>query len=136
MRQALIPPELAEAARVSGFSPAIRAGDMLYLTGATGGDPATGEMPADAATQARNALTKVINILHHAGADAAAVVEMTSYHVDIRTHFPAIEAVLREVFTAPLPAWTAVGVAELRRPGALIEFRITAHCLQDPDGSA
>lgn len=126
MRRAIVPEALQEAAAASGFSPAVRAGDFLYFTGATGGD-AQGVMPPDAEAQARNALGKLHHILTTAGASPDDVVEITSYHRDIDTTFAPIETVIRETFAAPLPAWTAVEVAKLRRPGALIEFRVIAH---------
>lgn len=128
MRQAIVPDALKEAAAATGFSPAIRAGGFLFLTGATGGRP-DGTMPDAASDQARIALDKAQTVLDAAGATEADVVEMTSYHVDIETYFAAIQRVLEEVFSPPLPAWTAVEVAGLRRPGALVEFRIVA---QDP----
>ncbi|MFT7135875.1 MAG: enamine deaminase RidA (YjgF/YER057c/UK114 family) [Akkermansiaceae bacterium] len=34
---------------------------------------------------------------------------------------------MRDMLGLPLPAWTAVEVADLRRDGALIELRIVAH---------
>jgi hypothetical protein len=36
MREAIVPQGLAAAAAASGFSPAIRSGGFLFLTGATG----------------------------------------------------------------------------------------------------
>ncbi len=108
------------------MSPAIRAGDFLFLTGATGGLP-DGTMPISAGEQARVALGKVADILAAAGGSLSDVVELTSYHADIRKDFAEIEAVLHALFSNPLPAWTAVGVAELRRPGALVEFRVVAY---------
>lgn len=129
MRQVVFPPALAQAVAASGFSPAVRAGDILYLTGATGADP-TGVMPEDAGTQTRNALSKVCTILEAAGADRDAVVEVTSYHVGLKHHFEAVDALMRDVLGTPLPAWTAVEVAGLRRHGAVVEFRIVAHIPQ------
>lgn len=108
------------------MSPAIRAGEFLFLTGATGGRP-DGTMPADAADQARVALGKVTDTLASASSGCDDVVEITSYHVAIRETFEAIETVMHDTFASPLPAWTAVGVAELRRPGAVVEFRVVAH---------
>ncbi len=87
-------------------------------------------MPDDAATQTRNALVKVCAILAAAQAEPQSVVEMTSYHIGLQSHFDAVDAILREVLGTPLPAWTAVEVAGLRRPGALIELRIVAHIPQ------
>ncbi len=125
-RRAIVSPALAEAARISGFSPAVRAGDFIFLTGATGG-AANGTMPPDAATQTRNALSKVMDILSHVGADQTDVVEMTTYHSNIEDDFTAVEEVIHDIFTGPLPAWTAVEVARLRRPGARIELRIVVY---------
>lgn len=125
MREAIVPPSLVEAAQAAGMSPAVRAGELLFLTGATGGHP-DGTMPEAAAGQSRVALDKVIEILNQAGVGEANVVELTSYHVAIKETFAEVESVVRDVFSSPLPAWTAVGVAELRRPGALIEFRVIA----------
>lgn len=130
-REVVFPPDLAQAVAASGFSPAVRAGEFLFLTGATGAD-AAGTMPPDASCQTRNALAKVAQILAAVGADAQAVVEVTSYHIGISEHFDAVDAILREVLGVPLPAWTAVEVAGLRRPGAVIELRIVAHLPQQP----
>ncbi|WP_299679300.1 Rid family hydrolase [uncultured Roseobacter sp.] len=126
MRQAILPDALKEAAAATGFSPAIRAGAFLFLTGATGGRP-DGTMPKSAADQTRIALGKAQTVLAAAGADETAVVEMTSYHLDIATTFAPVQAALEDIFTPPLPAWTAVEVAGLRRRGALVEFRLVAH---------
>lgn len=130
MRQAIIPDALKQAAAATGFSPAIRAGDFIYLTGATGGRP-DGTMPQNAADQTRIALGKAQTVLAAAGADEGHVVEMTSYHVDIASTFAPVQSTLEQIFTPPLPAWTAVEVAGLRRPGALVEFRLVAHAPQD-----
>lgn len=110
----------------SGFSPAVRAGDLLFLTGATGGD-ANGVMVDNVAVQTRTALSKVTTILEAANAILDDIVEVTSYHTGLRSGFDAVDAVFREVLGTPLPAWTAVEVAGLRRPGALIELRIVVH---------
>ncbi|MEH6646046.1 Rid family hydrolase [Sulfitobacter sp.] len=126
MREVIFPPTLAQAVATSGFSPALRAGDLLFLTGATGADT-SGVMPPDAETQTRNAIGKALEILAAADTDAQAVVEVTSYHIGIHDHFDAVDAILRELLGVPLPAWTAVEVAGLRRPGAVIELRIVAH---------
>lgn len=132
MRDAIVPLSLAQAAQAADMSPAIRAGDFLFLTGATGGLP-DGTMPKSAGEQARVALDKVAEILSEAGGSPSDVVELTSYHANIRKDFAEIEAVLRARFSSPLPAWTAVGVAELRRPGALVEFRVVAY---QPQGAS
>lgn len=84
-------------------------------------------MPCDATTQTRNAFAKVQAILDAAGVDVQAVVEITSYHTALPADFDAVDAVFRDVSGVPLPAWTAVEVAGLRRHGAVIEMRIVVH---------
>ncbi|WP_298859508.1 Rid family hydrolase [uncultured Sulfitobacter sp.] len=125
-RNVVFPEALAQAVAASGFSPAVRAGDLLFLTGATGSD-AKGVMPEGIEAQTRNALTKAITILEAADATAQSVVEATSFHIGLQTHFDQVDTILREILGVPLPAWTAVEVAGLRRPGALIELRLVAH---------
>lgn len=123
-RDVIAPEALRDAVARTGFSPAIRAGDFLFLTGATGG--IGDDMPSDPATQTRNALDKVQSILNAAGVDLDAICEITSYHVGLSDHFETVDTLFQEILGEPLPAWTAVEVAGLRRPGAVVEFRITA----------
>ena len=129
MRDVIVPEALRDAVAASGFSPAVRAGDFLFLTGATGGRT-DGTMPETAAEQTDIALSKVLEILKTAGGSVESIVEMTSYHTDIDADFSAVETRLRAILHAPLPAWTAVEVARLRRPGARVDFRIVVHLPQ------
>ena len=121
-----MPRALARAVDATGFSPAVRAGDLLFLTGATGADE-DGTMPPGAGAQIRSALAKAGTVLGAVGADLDAVVDMTSYHVGLRDHWNDAEAPLRDGLGMPLPAWTAVEVAGLRRPDAVVELRLVAH---------
>ena len=129
MRQVVVPEALREAVAATGFSPAIRAGDFLYLTGATGG-LADGTMPETGGDQTRSALSKVFTVLETVAATPAAIVEMTSYHTNLDQDFTEIDSVLHELLGDPLPAWTAIEVAGLRRPGARVEYRIVAYVPQ------
>lgn len=98
----------------------------LFLTGMTGSE-ASGGMPCDPEQQFHNAFAKIGAVLTEAGLGYSAIVEMTSYHIGIRDHFDLFNQVRRHYVCNPFPAWTAVGVAELRRPGALVEIRVVAH---------
>ncbi|MEM8823409.1 MAG: RidA family protein [Pseudomonadota bacterium] len=108
------------------LSPAIRSGDHLFLTGMTG-SLADGTMPLDPTAQFESAFDKIAGLLAEADLTLDAVSEVTTFHVDLNRHFETFEAVWRVRFAAPYPAWTAVGVAGLRRQGALVEIRAIAH---------
>lgn len=107
------------------LSPGILSHGHLFLTGITG-SAGDGSMPTDPAAQFRAAFDKVGAILSGAGAGFGDVVELTSYHIDMATHFNAFEAVHGAYVVPPYPAWTAIEVAGLRRPGALVEIRVIA----------
>ncbi|MEM8788159.1 MAG: RidA family protein [Pseudomonadota bacterium] len=107
------------------MSPGILAGGFLFLTGMTGSGP-DGTMPEAPQAQFRAAFAKIGLVLAEAGLSFDAVVEMTSYHVGLRQHFEAFDTARLEVFAEPYPAWTAVEVAGLRRPKALVEIRAIA----------
>ncbi|MGL4242732.1 MAG: RidA family protein [Beijerinckiaceae bacterium] len=107
------------------MSPAIISGDFAFFTGQTG-SRADGTMPEDPAAQFRSAFDKIGEVLAEAGLSYRSVVEMTSYHVGLRDHFELFDAIRLEYCSEPYPAWTAVEVAGLRRPGALVEIRVIA----------
>ena len=52
------------------------------------------------------------------------VVDLTTYHVDLRQHFAEFMAVKDEFIKEPYPTWTAIGVYELITPGTLLEIRV------------
>jgi enamine deaminase RidA (YjgF/YER057c/UK114 family) len=118
-------PVLAGEGRAT-FSPAVRAGDYLFLSGITATDEARRIVGTDLAEQARFIYAKMGRILAAAGAAFGDVVETTDY-VTTFDGYGATAAVRREVFgDGPFPAATGVRVAELVRPGALIEIRAIA----------
>lgn len=123
--RAVIPSKLRTATEQLKFSPAIVSGNHVFLTGSTGGDM-NGKMPSDPEAQFKNAFDKIELILREEGLTFQSVVEMTTYHIGLRSHFDLFDKIRQECFDAPYPAWTAVEVAGLRREGAVIEIRIIA----------
>ncbi len=107
------------------LSPGIISNGHLFLTGITGSSP-EGHMPDEPVAQFRAAFDKIAGLLAVADLDFGAVVDMTSYHIDIARHFDAFAAVHDEYVRPPFPAWTAIEAAGLRRRGALVEIRVTA----------
>jgi enamine deaminase RidA (YjgF/YER057c/UK114 family) len=108
------------------FSAAVRAGDMLFISGMTASDGQRRIVGEDLASQARYIYEKMGRVLAEAGASFADVVETVDY-VTTFEGYEATAAVRREVFgDGPFPAATGVRVSELVRPGALIEIRAVA----------
>ena len=125
MKRALIPSAFAEAAAALNMSAGIVSGGHVFLSGVTGSGP-DGAMPDGVTEQAGAIFDKLALTLAEADLTLDALIEMTSYHVGLRDHFEAFDAVRLQRLSTPYPAWTAVEVAGLRRDGALIEVRAVA----------
>ena len=106
------------------FSPGVRAGDFLYLSGALGNVPGTTEVPGGIAEQTRRTLDNLEAVLATAGLDLTRVVEARLYIADIRWANEVLE-VYRERMPEPRPAAVVVE-AEIAIPAALAEIGFTA----------
>ncbi len=108
------------------LSPGILIGNTLYLSGSTGGDPATGQLvPGGFEPEMRQIMSNVQTVLESAGMTLADVVSVTAYLADM-ADYARFNEIYREHFTAtPLPARSTVAVKELAR-GARIELTMTA----------
>lgn len=108
------------------FAQATRVGDTIWVSGQTGTDLAT-RKPADGMEQqARLAFEGVKATLEAAGATMADIVEVTSFHTDLRGDMAAFAAVKDEYLPDRYPSWTAVGVTQLAVEGFLVEVRVVA----------
>ena len=124
MSNTAIHTELAPAA-IGPYSQAIQTGNTIYVSGQLPIDPATGVFAGDdIASQTRQSLTNMKNILNAAGTDLSDVVKTTVYLANI-ADFAAMNAVYGEFFTAPYPARAAFEVACLPK-GALVEIECVA----------
>lgn len=112
-------------AAIGPYSQAIRSGNTIYVSGQIPIDPATGEFAgADIATQTRQSLTNIKNILAAAGAKMSDVVKTTVLLSDI-ANFTAMNEVYAEFFTEPYPARAAFQAAAIPK-GALVEIEAIA----------
>ncbi|SFH69521.1 Rid family hydrolase [Albimonas pacifica] len=131
MREGITPPGMAHY-RAYRFTPAIRAGGLLHLSGQLGLVSLTPpELAQGAAGQIAAAFDLQAQVLKEAGRGWEAVVEIMSFHVagpegGLPQQMPLMMAALGERFAEPCPAWTAVEVAGLALPGALVEIRMVA----------
>jgi len=109
------------------FSPAVRAGNLLFISGTTAVDEALAIVgKGDIVAQTRFIFEKFGRILRQAGASFDNIVETTEYFLSL-TDYPRTAEVRREFFKGPpYPAATGVLVAGLIRKDALIEIKATA----------
>jgi enamine deaminase RidA (YjgF/YER057c/UK114 family) len=108
------------------FSPAVRAGNLLFLAGTTAVDENNEVVaPGDIVGQARFIYQKFAKLLAAAGAGFEHVVETTEY-ITTTQNYRGTADVRREFFRPPYPAATGVIVAGLLREGTLIEIKAIA----------
>jgi len=115
----------AAPAAIGPYSQAVRAGDVLYLSGCLGVDPATGNLEKDVSAQFERAVSNMKAILSEAGADISRVVKTTVFLKNMGD-FAAVNAIYAAHFTQPYPARSCVQVAALPKD-ALVEME--AVCL-------
>lgn len=114
----------AAPAAIGPYSPGIKVGDFVFLSGQLGIDPATGAMPEGAVAQAEQSLKNVEALLAEAGAGFENVVKTTVYLANI-ADFAAVNEVYASKFGEPYPARSAFQVAALPA-GGLVEIEVIA----------
>lgn len=106
------------------YSPAVRAGNLVFVSGQVPRDPVSGALVGDdVATQTRQTLSNLQRVLEQSGASLADVVSVTVYLAQA-DDWAAMNTVYSEMFQAPYPSRTTVG-AELR--GILVEISAIAY---------
>lgn len=113
------------APSVGPFAAAIRAGDLLFLSGQVALDPATGKLLAsDVGVQAEQVFANISAVLEAAGKSFDDVMKTTVYLADMKD-FGTMNTVYARYFQAPYPARTTIAVAALPL-GAAIEIEVVA----------
>jgi 2-iminobutanoate/2-iminopropanoate deaminase len=108
------------------FSKAVRAGDVLFLSGVIG-RTADGKVPDGIEAQTRAAMDDIGATLKKAGLGYRDIFHCTVFLGDMKT-WPAFNKVYVGYFPdGALPARSAVGVAALALPGALMEIECQAY---------
>ena len=113
MKQAISSPQAPKA--VGPYSPALRAGQLLFLSGQIPLDPATGQMiEGDIAAQTRRVMDNLGALLDAAGLSFGAVVRTTIFLADMND-FTAMNQVYGRFFGENPPARATVQAARLPR---------------------
>ena len=108
------------------YSPAVRAGDTIYVSGQVSVDPATGQFAlSDVQAETRQVLTNIKTLLEGCGATMSDVVRCGVYLTNV-DDFQAMNAVYAEFFGDPKPARTTI-IAGLPLKEAKVEIDAIAY---------
>ena len=109
------------------YSPAVKAGDCIYVSGQISVDPISGQViSGDVQTETRQVLKNIKSILEGCGASMADVVRCGVYLIDA-DDFKAMNEVYMEYFGEAKPARTTIIVASLPLKGAKVEIDAIAY---------
>jgi 2-iminobutanoate/2-iminopropanoate deaminase len=107
------------------YSPGLRVGEWIFLSGQGGFDPNTGRVVSDdLVDQTEQTFTNIESLLEAAGASLDDVVSCLVHLVDLGD-FPAFNAIYEQKFTDVKPVRTTVR-ADLVA-GLLVEITVVAH---------
>ncbi|HAA65582.1 MAG TPA: hypothetical protein DCY36_06280 [Acidimicrobiaceae bacterium] len=109
-----------EMIRSGAFSPAVKAGPFLYVSGCIAGD-----VSKDMTGQAKEEFEFIKVVLGEAGFELADVVKLQAFLTDT-ADYPAYSKVRKNYFPDEPPASTAV-ITKLLVPGALLEIDVVAY---------
>ncbi|MCC7242169.1 MAG: RidA family protein [Acidobacteria bacterium] len=113
VREALNPAGAAQA--IGPYSPALRVGNLLFLSGSIPIDPATGQLlTGDITEQATRVMENIGALLEAGGGSYRHVVKTTVFLTDMN-EFAAMNQVYAKYFAAPYPARATVQVSRLPR---------------------
>jgi 2-iminobutanoate/2-iminopropanoate deaminase len=123
MREAVSTPSAPAA--IGPYSQAIRAGNLLFLSGQIPIDPKTGNLvEGGIEPQTRQVFQNIAAILTAAGASFENVVSAGVFLADMND-FGKMNAIYAEYFASPAPARATVQVARLPKD-SLVEIQVTA----------
>ena len=111
---------LAPAA-IGPYSQAMQFGDLVFISGQLGLDPATGLLVSGGvAPQTQQIIQNLLNIGAASSSEPNQFLKLTLYLTDL-ADFETVNALLSDALTEPFPARATVGVAALPK-GAAIEI--------------
>ena len=124
-REAIIPKGMEAVYDNIHYAPAVRVGNTLYISGQIGRDENM-KLVEEREAQFVQTFENLKKVLSAAGASFADVVDVTSFHTDMRD-LPLYMQVRDRYFTGNYPAWTAIGAAQLcGAPGYFLEVKAVA----------
>ena len=136
-KEVIVPKGMEWAPDILHFSPAVRSGDLIFVSG-VGVGLRPGETEAGKEKAIDRAFQEIGRTLAESGASWDDVVQITSYHTDFTAGAKPGEqqALFRQVkdryVKAPYPAWTAVAVPRLWTEQLFAEISVIARAPARP----
>lgn len=111
---------------VGTYSQAVRAGDIVFLSGQLGLEPANGNLLEGFEEQTHQVFRNLRAVCQAAGGDLGDIVRLGVFLTDM-TNFARFNQIMGEYFTEPYPARAAVQVVGLPK-GGVVEAEATMVC--------
>ena len=125
-RKAIVPDGMEAVYEKIRYAPGLKVGNTLYVSGQIGRNAAM-ELVEGREAQIAQAFENLKLVLAAAGASMSDVVDLTTFHTDMRDLPLFMEVRDRYITTDPLPAWTAVGAHMLGgTAGYIVEIKAVA----------
>lgn len=124
-RQTIVPPGTEVLYDNYHFAPATRVGDLIWISGQVGID-ASFKPGNGMEEQARFAFEGIKTTLAAAGATLADIVEIVTFHTDLRGEIGDFSKVKDEYLPDNYPCWSTVGVTQLADAAFKVEIRVVA----------
>ncbi|MGY6161330.1 RidA family protein [Paraburkholderia strydomiana] len=107
-RKAVVPAGMEAVYERIRYAPAVKVGNTIYVSGQVGRDEKM-QLVEGREAQTVQAFENLKKVLEAAGASLSDVVDLTTFHTDMRDLPLFLEIRDRYLATHPMPAWTAVG---------------------------
>jgi len=123
-RANVVPKQMEVIKQRFHYNPGVKAGNLRFIAGQVGRDANLNVVEGKEA-QFVQAFENLKSVLTAAGAAFDDIVEMVTYHTDMRD-LQLFMSVKDRYYTGEYPAWTGVGVTALAMPGLMVEIKCVA----------
>ena len=125
-RKAVVPAGMEAVYERIRYAPAVKIGNTIYVSGQVGRDEKM-QLVEGREAQTVQAFENLKKVLEAAGASLSDVVDLTTFHTDMRDLPSFVEIRDRYLTTHPMPAWTAIGAHMLGgTAGYIVEIKAVA----------
>lgn len=105
------------------LSPLVVHEGLGLISGVTG-TREDGTCADDPEVEFAEAFDKLGHVLGAGGMGFGDILEMTTFHIDLRAHLDVFRHVRDHYLVEPWPAWSAIGTTELAVPGPRLEIKV------------